>query len=81
MTPREEIKAEIYRTLLLLHPDPILVRTIEAWCAGADDAEVLAELRNWNEAKYLEMQEWLPTLSGRDHDAVQSKLEEYKKAA
>lgn len=81
MTAPEEIKAEIYRTLLLLHPDPILVKTIESWCAGADDAAVLTELRNWNEAKSLEMEEWLPTLTGRDHDAVQSKLDEYRKAA
>jgi hypothetical protein len=81
MNPREEVKSEIHRTLLLLHPDPILVRTIESWCAGATDAEVAAELRNWNEAKYLEMQEWLTTLNGRDLEAVQSKLAEYRKAA
>lgn len=81
MSPREEIKSEIHRTLLLLHPDPILVRTIESWCAGADDAEVLAELRNWHEAKYLEMQEWLTTLNGRELEAVESKLAEYRKAA
>ncbi|HWA39226.1 MAG TPA: hypothetical protein VG873_15310 [Burkholderiales bacterium] len=81
MTPRNEIKAELYRTVLLLHPDPILIRTLEAWCAGAEDAQVLADLRNWNEAKYLEMQEWLSSLTGRDLEAVTSKLEEYRKAA
>jgi hypothetical protein len=81
MAPREEIKSAIYRTLLLLHPDPILVRTLESWCAGAADEEVAAELRNWNEAKFLEMQEWLTTLNGRDLEAVQSKLAEYRKAA
>ncbi len=67
--------------VLLLHPDPILVRTIETWCAGASDEEFLVELRNWNEAKYLEMQEWLTTLDGRDLEAVESKLAEYRKAA
>jgi hypothetical protein len=81
MTPRDKIKAELYRTLLLLHPDPILVGTLEAWCAGAEDTQVLADLRNWNEAKYLEMQEWLSSLSGKDLEAVSSKLEEYRKAA
>ena len=81
MAPRDAIKSEIYRTLLLLHPDPILVGTLESWCAGAGDEEILAELRNWNEAKYLEMQEWITTLNGRDLEAVQSKLAEYRKAA
>ena len=77
----KELKTEIYRMVLLLHPDPILERTLETWCAGATDEEVLAELRNWNEAKFLEMQEWLTTLDGRDLEAVQSKLAEYRKAA
>ena len=81
MPPREELKAEIYRTLVLLHPDPILEKILEAWCAGADDAEVLTDLRNWNEAKCLEMEEWLSTLTGRDLEAVQHKLHEYRKAA
>jgi hypothetical protein len=78
MTPREEMKAEIYRTVLLLQPDPILLKLLESWCAGAKDEEVLAELRNWNEAKSLEMQEWLTTLTGKELDAVERKLGEYQ---
>jgi hypothetical protein len=78
MAEREAMKSEIYRTLLLLHNDPILIGTIEAWCAGARDDEVLADLHNWNEAKYLEMHEWLATLNGRDREAVQGKLAQYE---
>ena len=81
MTAREELKAEIHRTLTLLHPDPILLGVIEAWCAGAEDAQVVADLRNWNEAKALELEEWLPTLTGKDHEAVEKKLRQYRKAA
>lgn len=78
MPPREDIQSELFRTLTLLHPDPILMRTLESWCAGAPDAEIAQGLRNWNEAKYLELQEWMPTLSGQDLEAVQRKLAAYE---
>ncbi len=77
MPERDDIKSEIYRTVLLLQPDPILLKVLESWCAGADDAEVLADLRNWNEAKALEMEEWAGSLSGKDMEGVQRKLREY----
>jgi hypothetical protein len=80
MPPREEIKSEIYRTLLLLELDPILRKTLDSWCAGAPDAEVLTGLRNWNEAKYLEMQEWLSTLGGAELEGAQKKLAEYEES-
>ncbi|HYD58230.1 MAG TPA: hypothetical protein VEB41_15110 [Burkholderiales bacterium] len=76
-----ELKAELYRTLLLLTTDPILLKTIESWCAGASEAELVEGLRNWNEAKSLELQEWLPTLSGADMEAVKKKLAEYRASA
>ena len=78
MPAQEDIKSEIYRTVLLLHPDPILLSMLESWCAGAKDEEVLADLKNWNEAKSLEMQEWLTTLTGKELDAVERKLGEYQ---
>jgi hypothetical protein len=78
MPAQEEIKLELYRTILLLTADPILLKTIEAWCAGTPDAEAIQELRNWNEAKSLELQEWVSTLSGQDLQAVQHKLREYQ---
>lgn len=80
MPPREDIKSELFRTLTLLHPDPILMKTLESWCAGTRDDEVAEDLRNWNEAKYLELQEWMPTLGGRDLEAVQRKLAAYQSA-
>lgn len=75
------MKTELYRTVLLLTTDPILLKALESWCAGAPDAEVLEDLRNWNEAKALELQEWLPTLSGADLQAVQKKLAEFRASA
>jgi hypothetical protein len=78
MPPREDTQSELFRTLTLLHPDPILMKTLESWCAGAPDAEVAEGLRNWNEAKYLELQEWMPTLGGQDLEAVQRKLAAYE---
>lgn len=78
MPPREDIKSELFRTMTLLHPDPILLKTLESWRAGTADAEVAEALRNWNEAKYLELQEWMPTLSAQDLEAVQRKLGAYE---
>jgi hypothetical protein len=78
MSASEEIKSEIHRTVLLLHPDPILRGVLESWCAGAKDEEVLVDLKNWNEAKSLEMHEWLTTLTGKELDAVERKLGEYQ---
>lgn len=77
----QELKREIYRTVLLLSTDPILVKTLESWCAGASDAEALEGLRSWNEAKALELQEWLPTLTGADSEAVRKKLAEFRASA
>ena len=76
-----ELKAELYRTMLLLSSDPILIRTVESWCAGAPDAELVEGLRNWNEAKSLELQEWLSSLTGKEQEAVQKKLAEYRASA
>jgi len=69
-----EVRTEIYLSLLLLGADPMLLGTIESM----DDKELLADLRNWNEAKRLELKEWLPTMSGEQLQAVQQRLAEYE---
>ena len=78
MPAQDELKQELYRTVLLLSTDPILARTLESWGAGAPDADTLQALRDWNEAKALELQEWLPSMIGQDMEAVQKKLGEYQ---
>ena len=36
------------------------------------------DLRNWNEAKLLEMKEWLPTMTGVELEDVQERLRQYE---
>jgi hypothetical protein len=78
--PHDEIKLEILRTLILLGGDPILLGAIESWCNGLPEQEILADLRNWNEAKALELKEWLPTLNGPEFEAAQAHLHQYEEA-
>lgn len=75
-----EIRNELYLTLLLLGADAMLLGAIE----NMDDKDMLADLRNWNEATLLEMKEWLPTMTGTHLEAVQERIRQYealKKAA
>lgn len=75
-----EIRNELYLSLLLLGADPMLLGAIE----NADEADMLADLHNWNEATLLEMKEWLPTMTGSHLEAVQERIRQYealKKAA
>lgn len=69
-----EVRNELYLSLLLLGADPMLLGAIESM----DDKELLADLRNWNEAKLLELKEWLPTMSGGQLEAVQQRLAQYE---
>jgi hypothetical protein len=41
---------------------------------------VLADVHNWNEAKLLELKEWLPTMTGRQFEAVQEQIRQYEEA-
>jgi hypothetical protein len=68
------VRNELYLSLLLLGADPLLLGSIESM----DDKELLADLRNWNEAKLLELKEWLPTMSGEQLAAVQQRLAQYE---
>jgi hypothetical protein len=69
-----EVRTELYLTLLLLGADALLLRALEAM----DDKELVADLRNWNEAKLLELKEWLPTMSGEQLEAVQQRVARYE---
>ena len=75
-----ELRLELYLSLLLLGADPILLGALETWRDGAGDKEVLADLRNWNEAKLLEMKEWLPTMTGAELEAAQERIRQYEDA-
>jgi hypothetical protein len=75
-----ETRTELYLSLLLLGADPMLHAAVAAWRDGTDDKDVLADLRNWNEAKLLEMKEWLPTMSGAELEATQERIRQYEDA-
>src|ERR1051325_870581 len=45
---------------------------------GADDKAVVADLSNWNEAKVLEMKEWLATMAGEELDAARERVRRYE---
>lgn len=74
------IREELYLAFLLLRADAVLLSTIRSWGAGLNDAEALGELRNWNEAKLLELKEWLPSMSENDLGVVQEQIRQYEDA-
>lgn len=45
---------------------------------GMDEKDVLADLRNWNEAKVLGMKEWLTTLTGSELETAQERIRQYE---
>ena len=69
-----EVRTELYLSLLLLGGDAMLLGAIESM----DDRDLLADLRNWNEAKLAELKEWLPTMSGEQLAAVQQRIAQYE---
>ena len=75
-----ELRDELYLSFLLLGADAMLLGTLD----NADEMDLLADLRNWNEAKLLELKEWLPSMSGSRLEAVEERIRQYealKKAA
>lgn len=75
-----KLRDELYLSFLLLGADAMLLGTLD----NADARDLLADLRNWNEAKLLEMKEWLPSMSGSRLEAVEERIRQYealKKAA
>jgi hypothetical protein len=75
-----DLRMELYLSLVLLGADSILLGALASWRDGLEDKDVLADLRNWNEAKLLEMKEWLPTMTGSELDTVQARLRQYEDA-
>ncbi|HEX2200014.1 MAG TPA: hypothetical protein VHG88_15540 [Burkholderiales bacterium] len=75
-----ELREELYLSFLLLGADAMLLGALD----NADPKDLLADLRNWNEAKLSELKEWLPTMSGSRLEAVEERIRQYealKKAA
>ena len=69
-----DLRRELYLSLLLLGADPLLLGALES----SEDHELSADVRNWNEAKLLELKEWLTTMSGAELDAVQQRIRQYE---
>jgi hypothetical protein len=77
---QRDLRMELYLCLLLHGADPMLLGALASWRDGVDEGDVLADLRNWNEAKVLEMKEWLPTMTGSELEAVQERIRQYEEA-
>ena len=75
-----DIRTEIYLAFILLGAEPMLASAVAAWRDGVDDKDTLADLRNWNEAKLLELKEWLPTMTEGELEAVQQRIRQYEEA-
>jgi hypothetical protein len=73
-----EMRTEIYLSLLLLGADEMLLAALATSRDRADDKDVLTDLRNWNDAKVLEMKEWLSTMTGSELEAVQARIGQYE---
>ena len=75
-----DVRLELYLSLVLLGADPMLRGALEAWREELDEHDLLADLRNWNEAKVLERKEWLPTMSAAELEASRARIREYEEA-
>jgi len=77
---KRDLRLELYLALLLLGADEMLLASLRAWREAADDDALVADLANWNEAKVLEMKEWLATMSGGQLDAASERIRQYEEA-
>jgi hypothetical protein len=75
-----DVRTELYLSMLLLGADEMLLASLTAWRDGADDEALVADLANWNEAKVLEMKEWLVTMSGEELEAARERIRQYEAA-
>jgi hypothetical protein len=73
-----DIRTEIYLALVLLGAEPMLLAAVAAWRDGVDAKDALADLRNWNEAKRLELKEWLPTMTEGELETMQQRIRQYE---
>ena len=51
----QEVKDELYRSLVLLGADDGLLGTVASWGDSLPDEDVLANLKGWNEATTAEV--------------------------
>lgn len=77
---QREVREEIYRSMVLLGADELLLGAIASWRDGATQRDVLADLRNWNEAKLLALKEWLPSMDGTELHATEQRVQQYEAA-
>jgi hypothetical protein len=75
---QREMREEIYRSMVLLGADELLLGSIASWRDGITEDDVLAELRNWNEAKVLELKEWLPSMEGPELHTTEERVQQYE---
>ena len=75
-----DARNELYLSLLLLGAEPMLLAGVAAWRDGVEDRDVCADLHNWNEAKLLEMKEWLTAMSGSELESAQQRIRQYEEA-
>jgi hypothetical protein len=75
-----DLRQELHLALVLLGADAMLLGALETWRDGAEEKDVLADVRNWNEAKLLEMEEWLATMSGAELEEARSRIRQYEDA-
>ena len=74
-----DVRLELCLALVLLGADEMLRGTLHARREGADESELLVDLRNWNDAKVLEMKEWLSTMTGAELEAARERIRQYEK--
>ena len=68
------LRTELYLALLLLGADAMLLGAIERM----DEKDLLADLRNWNEARVAELEEWLPTMNGEQQQEMRQRIAQYE---
>jgi len=73
-----QLQDQIYRSMVLLGADEVLLGAMASWRDGVPERDVLADLRNWNEAKLLELKEWLPSMEGPEFTATERRVEQYE---
>ena len=64
--------------MVLLGADEVLLGGIASWRDGTTERDVLADLRNWNEAKLLELKEWLPSMEGPELHTTEQRVQQYE---
>lgn len=75
-----DLRLELYLAMLLLGADEMLLASLAAWRDGADDEALVIDVANWNEAKLLEMEEWIATMSGEELEAARERIRQYAQA-